>query len=133
MLILNADAAEEQQEEIIERVRQLVVDGGGEVDHVNDWGPRKITYPMNKQSNGRYVVVTCSAESESLDEIGRVLAISKDVALRSMFHRLGPADAERAKANGAPLPVDDRPEGEQRSRRDGRDGRDGRGGGRRHR
>ena len=122
MLILNPDAAEEQQEEILERCQQMLRDGGGVIDHVNDWGRRKITFPMEKQPDGRYVVVTCTAEPGSLDEIERVLGISKDVVLRSLFYRLTPAEGERARTNGAPAPVDERPEGDARPPRGGRPG-----------
>ena len=122
MLILNANAEEERQEEMIERCQQMLRDGGGVIEHLNDWGRRKLTYPMEKVADGRYVVITCSAEPGSLDEMDRVLAINKDVVLRSMFHRLTSVEAEHASANGAPAPVDDRPEGETRPQRGPRAG-----------
>jgi hypothetical protein len=60
----------------------------------------------------------------------RVLSINKGVVLRALFIRLNRADSERAKASGAPAPVDTHPEGERdRPQRGGRPG--GRGGGRR--
>jgi small subunit ribosomal protein S6 len=127
MIILNPDADEEQQQEILERVQQLITAGGGSVDHVNDWGRKKITYPMEKTPDGRYVVITCTGEETSLPEIDRVLSINKGVVLRSLFIRLNSAEAERAHANGAPPPVDMHPEGE-RPQRGGRPG-GGRGGG----
>jgi small subunit ribosomal protein S6 len=128
MIILNPDADEEQQQEILERVQQLITEGGGRVDHVDDWGRRKITFPMEKRPDGRYVVVTCEGEPTSLPEIERVLSINKGVVLRALFIRLNSAEAERARAGGAPAPVDTHPEREDRPQR-GRPG--GRGGGRR--
>ena len=85
MVILNPDADEEQQEEILSRIQQLVRDGGGTIEHVNDWGRRKISYPIAKHLDGRYVVITCTGEPSSLAEIERVLSISKDVVLRALF------------------------------------------------
>lgn len=117
MLILNPDADEERQQEMLERAQELIRQGGGVVDHVNDWGRRKITFPMEKQGDGRYVIITCSGRSDELDELGRVLSINKDVVLRAMFIRLGRKEAEWAKANGAPVPVDREPEGEARPQR----------------
>jgi small subunit ribosomal protein S6 len=128
MIILNPDADEEQQQEILERVQQLITEGGGRVDHVDDWGRRKITFPMEKRPDGRYVVVTCEGEPTSLPEIERVLSINKGVVLRALFIRLNSTEAERARAGGAPAPVDTHPEREDRPQR-GRPG--GRGGGRR--
>lgn len=123
MIILNPDADEEQQQEILERVQQLIRDGGGTVDHVNDWGRRKLAFPMEKRPDGRYVVITCAGEPSSLEEIERILSISREVVLRALFIRLNRAEAERARAVGAPAPVDERPEGDARPARGGRGGR----------
>ncbi len=94
----------------------------GTIDHVNDWGRRKITFPMEKRPDGRYVIITCTGEPASLPEIERVLSINKGVVLRALFIRLNRADAERAKTGGAPAPVDTHPEGEARPQRGGRPG-----------
>jgi small subunit ribosomal protein S6 len=127
MIILNPAADEERQEEILERVQQLLRDAGGTVDHVDDWGRKRLQYPMAKRPEGRYVVITCSGAPTSLAEIERVLAINKDVVTRALFIRLNRAQAERAKAVGAPPPVDAHPEGEGRPARGGGRGRGGRG------
>jgi len=126
MIILNPDADEEQQQEILERVQQLIRQGGGTVDHVNDWGRKKLSFPMEKRSDGRYVVITCLGEPTSLGEIERVLAIAKDLVLRALFIRLNRAEAERSRASGAPAPADTHPEGEPRPSRGGRPGGRGR-------
>jgi small subunit ribosomal protein S6 len=126
MIILNPAADEERQEEMLERVQQLLSDAGGSIDHVDDWGRRRLGYPMAKRPDGRYVVITCSGAPTSLAEIERVLAINKDVVTRALFIRLNRTQAERARAVGAPAPVDDRPEGEGRPPRGGGRGRGGR-------
>ena len=125
MIILDPDADEEQQQEILERVQQLIRDGGGAVEHVNDWGRKKIAYPIRKHADGRYVVITSEGEPTALEEIERVLSIS-DVVLRAAFIRLNSAQAERARSVGAPAPVDAHPEGERRPERGGRAGGRGR-------
>jgi hypothetical protein len=79
---------------------------------------------VRKQTDGVYVIVTCQAEPAAIDEVCRILSISKEVVLRAMPFRLSDAELESAKANGVPLPVDDRP-AEERPR----GGRGGRGGG----
>lgn len=127
MIILNPDSEEEQRQEILDRVQQLIRDGGGTIEHVNDWGRKKITFPMEKRPDGQYVVITCHGEPDSLAEVERILSINKAVVLRALFIRLNRRQAERAVSVGAPLPVDTNPEGESRAPR-GR-GPGGRGGG----
>lgn len=122
MIILNPDAEEERQQELLERVQQILRDGGGVIDHVDDWGRRKMGYAMRKRPEGRYVVLTCSSGAEPLAEAERVMSISTEVVTRHLVIRHNRAEAERQKASGAPVPVDDRPEGESRPQREGRGG-----------
>ncbi|MBI2684320.1 MAG: 30S ribosomal protein S6 [Actinobacteria bacterium] len=116
MLILNPDVSGERHEEIVERVRSIITEGGGRIDHMNDWGRRRIAYPIAKHVDGQFFVLTCASTSTALDEVERVLTISKDVVLRSRRIRLTRAQAEFALANGAPTPVDERPEPDARPR-----------------
>jgi small subunit ribosomal protein S6 len=122
MIILDPDVDEERQQELLERVQQIIRDAGGVVDHVNDWGRRKLSYAMEKKADGRYVIVTCSATVDGLQEAERVMTINKEVVIRHIVILLNHVQAERAKASGAPVPVDDRPDGETRPARAGRGG-----------
>ena len=124
MLVINADAAEERQQELLERVQELLRADGGIIYHLNDWGRRKIAFEMDKHSHGRYVVITCETSAGAVLEMQRVLSISRDVALRHTTVKLSRIEAERAISQGSPKPSDDRPEGD-RPRGGG-----GRGGGR---
>lgn len=116
MIILNPDADEERQQEMLERVQGILREGGGTIDHVDDWGRRKLAYAMDKKPDGRYVVVTCSADVAPVAEAERIMGINKDVVIRHQVIRHSRVEAERAKVSGAPLPNDDRPEGERPSR-----------------
>lgn len=130
-MILSAEADAEQHAEAVSRVRSLVEDAGGTVDDVAEWGRRKIAYPVRKQVDGIYIIVTCQTTPEVVDEISRVLSISKDVVLRAMPFRLSEAELATVQANGVPMPVDERPEREERPRGGRRGGGGGGGGGRR--
>jgi|SRR5664280_690015 small subunit ribosomal protein S6 len=122
MIILDPDVDEERQQEMIERVQQIIRDAGGVVEHLNDWGRRKLGYVMDKKADGRYVIITCSATVDGLREAERVMTINKEVVIRHMVILHSRVQAEVAKANGAPVPVDDRPDGEARPARAGRGG-----------
>jgi len=125
-MILSTEADGEKHAEAISRVRSLVEDAGGTVDDVAEWGRRAIAYPVQKQSDGVYVIITCQTSPEAIDEIGRVMAISRDVVLRAMPFRLSEAELATVQANGVPEPVDERPEREERPRGGRRSGGGGR-------
>ena len=92
MMILSTEADGEQHAEIISRVSTLIDEAGGTVDDVAEWGRRPIAYPVRKQTDGVYVIVTCQAEPAAIDEVCRILSISKEVVLRAMPFRLSPAE-----------------------------------------
>lgn len=112
MLILNPEVGGERQDDIVDRVRQLVVGSDGTVAHLDDWGERRISFPMEGQATGRYMVMTCNAPGTALGEIERVLSINKDVVLRSQTIRLTKAQAAIQLEKGAQPPTDDRTDGD---------------------
>lgn len=117
MLILNPEADEERQSEMIERVQQIL---GSSVDHVDDWGRKKLNYEIGGTKAGRIMVLTADAEAEAIAELRRVVSISKDVVLRSQVVRLTRVEAEHAKENGAPAPVEEKIEADSRGGRGSR-------------
>ena len=117
MLILNPEADEERQSEMIERVQQIL---GSSVDHVNDWGRKKLNYEIGGTRAGRILVLTADAEPAAIGELRRVVSISKDVVLRSQVVRLTRVEAEHAKENGAPAPVEEKIEADTRGGRGSR-------------
>lgn len=119
MLILNPEADEERQSEMIERVQQIL---GSSVEHVNDWGRKKLNYEIGGTKAGRILVLTADAEATAIAELRRVVAISKDVVLRSQVVRLTTVEAAHAKENGAPAPVEEKIEADSRGGRGGRGG-----------
>ena len=110
MIILDPEADEEQQQEILERVQQLIRDGGGAVEHLNDWGRRKIAYPIRKHGDGRYVVITSEGVPTALEEIERVLSIS-DVVPAGLLRAAEPHRGRAGARVGGPGPGQHPPRG----------------------
>jgi small subunit ribosomal protein S6 len=87
MLIVNPNADEDRQKEIVERLRTNVEKDGGSVAGVDEWGKRKMAYEIKKESEGVYTVITFTATPETLAETERVLSITDEV-LRFKTKRL---------------------------------------------
>lgn len=86
MLMLDPELAEERQDEILARLRELIERSGGSwVDH-ELWGRRRLAYPIDKKDEAIYHLVHFDAEPGALDEITRVLRIT-DGAMRHMAVR----------------------------------------------
>ena len=96
LLLLDAEAPEERQEEILTRTRELIEKGGGTWERHEPWGRRKLAYEIDKKDEGAYHLLLFTAEAETLDEVSRILRIT-DGVMRHMATR-------RPKRTGRPQP-----------------------------
>jgi small subunit ribosomal protein S6 len=87
MLIVNPNADEARQTEIVDRLRTDVEKSKGAVVGIDEWGKRKLAYEIDKESEGVYTVITFTAEPKTLAEVERVLSITDEV-LRFKTKRL---------------------------------------------
>ena len=79
LLMLEPDLAEERQEEILARTRELVERGSGAWIRHDIWGRRRLAYEIDHKNEGVYHLLQFDAEPETLDELSRVLRITDGV------------------------------------------------------
>jgi small subunit ribosomal protein S6 len=87
LYILNPDMGEDNIPAAIEKVNTLITRLGGEVIEVNQsapWGRRRMTYSIEKQPDGYYVLETFRISPTKTLELQNDLRISEDV-LRHML------------------------------------------------
>jgi small subunit ribosomal protein S6 len=58
------------------------------VDHVNEWGKRKLAYAINYKTEGYYVLVTFASEPAFPAELDRIYNITEGI-LRSIVIKQG--------------------------------------------
>ncbi len=87
LLMLDPDLAEERQEEIVKRTRDLVEKGGGTWDGQDAWGRRKLAYEINKKNEGIYLLVTFRADPAVVTELERVLSLADEVVRYKVVKR----------------------------------------------
>lgn len=81
--IMDPAIGEETINNLIEKFRVLV-ETQGTVTAVDDWGKRRLAYPINDLIDGHYVLMTFNAAPELPKELDRVLKIT-DGIMRSMI------------------------------------------------
>jgi small subunit ribosomal protein S6 len=105
LLMLDPELPEERQSEIVQRTRELVARGGGTVESHDVWGRRKLAYEIDHKTDGTYHLLTFTAETETLDEISRVLKIT-DGVMRHLAVRRSERRPGRTVAASAPTRQD---------------------------
>jgi len=86
LLMLDPEAPEERQNEIIARTRELIEKGGGNWLSHDSWGRRRLAYEIDHKADGVYHLLQFDAEPAALDEVTRVLKIT-DGVMRHMATR----------------------------------------------
>ena len=86
MYIIDTALEEQARADLINRFSGLVELNGGQVDRVDEWGKRRLAYPINYKTEGYYVLMYIAAPADLPRELERNLQIS-DSVLRYMVIR----------------------------------------------
>ncbi len=79
MFIIDPQTTEEERKEVVAKVNSILeVVEAGEVK-VDEWGERKLAYPINKKSTGYYVLVKFVCAGPNLAEMERRLNIQEQI------------------------------------------------------
>ena len=84
--ILTPDLSEEAVPAKVEKYQNQIIEHGGQVANVNNWGKRRFAYEVNGKAEGYFVTMRFESESAVADELKRVMKNSDDV-LRSLVVR----------------------------------------------
>ena len=115
MYIIDPRISEEEAESVHETVKDLVTSNGAEIVRDEDMGRRKLAYPIDKQTEGRYRLLYLTSEEvfEGVPEVERRLEQS-DHVLRYMVVRTD-EDLKRAYGEVTPELAAGRTSGEEGS------------------
>jgi small subunit ribosomal protein S6 len=87
-------------EKSAQRVEKIFTDNGGKVANVDNWGKRKLAYPIKKNEHAIYVFYTVEFPPEALRKVESTLNITDEVIrfliTRPDLKKLAKAEAERA-------------------------------------
>ena len=80
MLVTTATLDEEATAALVGKFKSLI-EANGTIDSVEDWGKRRLAYPINKENEGVYTLINFTSEADELDRVYKIT----DGVLRSMI------------------------------------------------
>src|SRR5690554_5159712 len=69
VIILTPLLSEEAMKEVITKFKTILTEGGAEIIHEDDWGLRKLAYPIQKKSTGYYHLTEYKAPGELISKL----------------------------------------------------------------
>ena len=85
IFIVDVSLGEEAVKTVVEKFTGLI-SANGEIETVNEWGARRMAYPIQDKAEGYYVLVKFAAPHDFPAELERVYNIT-DGLLRSIIVR----------------------------------------------
>ena len=92
--ILNPEVSEEETRAILDRLEQIVANYGGQIVKVNQWGRRRLAYPIERHRDGLYIFIDMILTPETVAELERTLKVS-EVVMRYMARRRDPKAVQK--------------------------------------
>lgn len=77
--VINPTVEEEGIKALIEKFSGLIVQEGGEVTNIDEWGKRRLAYPVKDHKEGYYVLMNFTAAPDLPQELERVYKITDDI------------------------------------------------------
>jgi len=79
MFITKPTLTDEEKANIVENIKKVIEENGGEVVAVDNIGVRELAYPINKFERGHYYIIYYKAPANAILELERQMRYNEDL------------------------------------------------------
>jgi small subunit ribosomal protein S6 len=83
VIVMTPVLPDEQVKEVIAKFNKLMTDNGAEIVHEDNWGLKKLAYPIQKKTTGFYHLVEFKASGEFINKLE--IAYKRDERIMRFF------------------------------------------------
>ena len=87
MYVLKPATEEAEREALLEKCKGIIEEADGQVDNIEEWGLRKLSYEIQKENEGFYMLMHFQSDVDLPAELDRNLRIA-DPVIRHMITRI---------------------------------------------
>lgn len=78
IFIINSEVGEDNIKTLVEKIKNLL-ETSTQLENIDEWGKRKLAYPIEDKNEGYYVLANFSAESSFPHELERIYKITDGI------------------------------------------------------
>ena len=86
IFVLDSTKTEDEITALVEKFKSLI-EANGEIESVDEWGKRRLAYPINDLTEGYYVLINFKSGTDFPAELERVYGITegfiRDIVIKS--------------------------------------------------
>jgi small subunit ribosomal protein S6 len=97
-ILINAALDDQQIESIITRVKDLITNNGGEIQELENWGRKRLAYPVEKSKIGYYAIFRFEAPGDIVTKLERAYTLDEQI-LRFVTLKLSKDALEQIEKN----------------------------------
>lgn len=86
LYVITPELSDETIQGVIKKFSDIITANGGEIENVDEWGRRKLAYPIDYKTEGYYVLVDFQSAPDFPSELERNFKIDESI-LRYMVVR----------------------------------------------
>ena len=87
VLVLSPEIADDEIPAALELIHQAIADRGGSIQDQENWGRRKLAYPIQKQLEGSYILSKLNLDPQRIKDVDTNLKLQEAI-LRHMILRV---------------------------------------------
>ncbi len=78
IFIINSEIGEDNVKALVEKFKNLL-ETSAQLDSIDEWGKRKLAYPIEDRNEGNYVMANFTADSSFPHELERIYKITDGI------------------------------------------------------
>ncbi len=78
-IVARPNLSEAELNALMEKMKNLIAEQGGEMEAVNLWGKRRLAYPVEKHHEGYYMFFRFLLSPTRVEEVSRVTRLTEEV------------------------------------------------------
>ena len=79
IFIINPELEEEKRKELIEKLKGIITSGGGKLLGLDEWGVRRLAYPVKGKEEGYYCFLNLEATPAVIESLERNYRITEEI------------------------------------------------------
>jgi len=78
-VLINAALDDQQIDSILTRIKDLITNNGGQIRELDNWGRKRLAYPVDKSKIGYYAIFRFDAPSDIVAKLERTYTLDEQI------------------------------------------------------